>query len=74
MAHFYGTVQGDRGEASRMGGKRGGLTTQAASWQGSVRTRLYEKDGQDYALVSLEPWQGAGVSKVLYDGPVGGEK
>lgn len=41
MAHFYGTIRGQRGEASRLGGKASGLTTYAASWQGAVPGELY---------------------------------
>ena len=74
MAHFLGTVQGNRGEASRLGSKTSGLVTVAASWQGSVRTYLYERDGIDWVCVSLQPWHGKGSSRVLYDGPVSGEK
>jgi hypothetical protein len=71
VAHFLGRVAGNRGEASRVGSKNSGLTTTAASWQGAVETHLYEKDGVDYARVELRPWHGAGVSRELYNGPVG---
>ena len=75
MAHFYGTLQGQRGQASRLGSKSSGLDTTAASWQGSVRVylRYDEKLDADTVLVSLEPWHGCGISKVLYDGPIGGK-
>jgi hypothetical protein len=73
MAHFYGTVQGARGEASRLGHKNTGLNTVAASWQGAVEVDLYERDGIDWARVSLRPWHGRGKSVELYDGPVSGE-
>lgn len=71
MAHFLGTVQGSRGEASRLGGKNGGLRTCAASWQGSARCYLYEEDGVDKVKITLEPWQNKGEFKIIYDGPVG---
>lgn len=73
MAHFYGGVHGNRGQATRLGSKDSGLSTFAASWQGKVTAQLYEKDGIDYALVQLQPHMGSGTSKVLYDGPVGGD-
>jgi hypothetical protein len=41
MAHFYGTINGQRGQASRLGGKASGLTTYAASWQGAVKVSLW---------------------------------
>lgn len=73
MAHFYGAVTGKaRTEATRLGSKASGLRAVAASWEGSVVTRLYERDGIDWAEVYLSPWHGSGTSKLLYDGPVSG--
>lgn len=45
MAHFFGNVRGQRGEASRLGSKRSDLQTTAASWQGAVDVRLYHDAG-----------------------------
>jgi len=70
MAHFYGEVQGSRGPVHRLGGASSGLKTIAASYQGAVSVQLYEEDGVDMARVSLCRWQGSGVYKVLYEGPV----
>lgn len=74
MAHFYGTLQGSRGKASRLGTKRSDLSTVAASWEGAVSVCLYhnETTGQDCARVALMPWHGRGVDRVIYDGPVSG--
>ena len=72
MAHFYGTLQGSRGLASRLGGKSSGLNVVAASWQGAVSVALREVDGVDFAYVTLQPWRGNGIFKVLFDGPVSG--
>ena len=75
MAHFYGRVHGARGEATRLGHKSSGLRTTAASWSGAVEVELYtNSEGVDMARVSLRPWQGSGVSRELYSGPVGGSK
>jgi hypothetical protein len=76
MAHFYATIKGNRGLASRMGTKFGGMVSYTASWEGSVRVGLYhdEKTGQDLVRVELKPWRGEGTSRVLYEGPVGGEE
>ena len=73
MAHFYGTLQGNRGRASRLGSKDSGLDVTAASWEGSVRVYLRHEKGVDTAFVSLEPWYGKGESRVLYNGPVSGK-
>jgi hypothetical protein len=70
MAHFYGTIKGQRGEASRLGSKSSGLEVSACSWQGAVAVRLYAEDGVDMAEVSLAKHQGAGIDRVLYRGPV----
>lgn len=74
MAHFYGTLRGQRGQASRLGGKGSGLETYAASWEGAVLVRLWvdEVKGVDMCLVTLTPHKGVGTSKVLYEGPVSG--
>lgn len=73
MSHFFGKLQGNRGEATRRGDKRSGLGVRAASWEGSVKVFLYHNDeeNEDWAIVWLEPWHGAGVSTPLYEGPVG---
>jgi hypothetical protein len=72
MAHFYGKVKGQRGEATRLGGAKNGLQTTAASYAGAVKVDLFVRDGVDYAEVSLIPWLGHGTRKVLYRGPVSG--
>ena len=73
MAHFYGTLKGNRGEASRLGTKASGIRTTAASWEGAVQVLLTHEDGVDTAYVSLIPWNGKGTNKVLYSGPVSGK-
>lgn len=73
MAHFYGSIRGAHGEATRLGSKASGLATKAASWEGAVSVRLYfdETNDCDACEVSLVPHEGRGVSRVLYCGPVG---
>ena len=74
MAHFYGTISGQRGPgASRLGSKASGLAVTAASWQGAVCVQLYEREGIDYARVYLKPWHDNGSNRELYDGPVSGQ-
>lgn len=72
MAHFYGRIQGNRGEATRMGSRASGFQAYAASWEGRVSTRLWhnEERGEDWCEVSLERHHGAGSSHLLYRGPV----
>ncbi len=76
MAHFCGTVQGSRGEVSRLGGKDSGIETYAASWRGAVRVQAYydEATKTDCAVVCLEPWRGHGTHRELWRGPIDGTK
>ena len=75
MSHFYGTVRGNRGEASRGGSKKSGQRTICASWEGCVRCYAYynEQAKADWVTVVLETWQGRGQSPpvCLYRGPIG---
>jgi hypothetical protein len=70
MAHFYGTVLGNRGVVSRCGSKSSGISAQVAGWTGSVRVDLYHKDGQDCVRISKLPWRGRGSSQIIYEGPL----
>ena len=49
MAHFRGTVQGSRGEVSRLGGKEYGLHVAANGWMCGVRVWAHydEETGKD---------------------------
>lgn len=40
MAHFRGTVQGNRGEASRIGHPKDGLRTDCNGWTAGVRVQV----------------------------------
>lgn len=46
MAAFYGTVKGNRGEASRTGGKDTGISTTAQSFDGSVNVWMRYLNGE----------------------------
>jgi len=73
MARFLGTIQGQRGEASRLGSKASGLRVDASSWQGRISVFLYERNGVDMALVRFEMHHGKGTDrKIIYEGPVSG--
>ena len=74
MAHFRGVVQGNRGDASRLGSKDSGISVEAQGWEGKVIVGLYhdERAGHDMARICLAPHvNGAGTDKPIYDGPVG---
>jgi len=74
MAHFYGTVQGCRGEGTRIGTEKSGMVTYCASWDGAIRCSAYvNSKGIDCVTVEKKHWQGEGEDKLLYDGPIGKE-
>ena len=60
MSHFYGTLEGSRGEATRCGTKDSGMQAIAAGWGGAIRVDVYRQDGVDQYRVTLEPWRGSG--------------
>lgn len=73
MSHFYGTIQGNRGEATRCGSKESGMETYCASWKGAIRTYAWfnKQQNEDWVRVTKTPWQGQGEEKLLYEGPIG---
>lgn len=72
MSHFYGTIKGNRGEATRCGHRTTGLTTTAASWAGAIETHLYVNDeGLDCYRIVQKPWKGNGSYRVIAEGRVG---
>ena len=73
MAHFYGTLDGTRGQATRCGTKISGLTTRAASWDGSIVTEIwYDRElGCNRFKVSQTPWNGNGINETLTAGIIG---
>ena len=74
MAHFYGSVKGNRGEVSRCGSKNSGYTSHAASWEGAVVVNLFfnEEAQEDWAEVCLTKHKNKGRNITLYFGPVSG--
>lgn len=76
MAHFRGEVFGARSTTSRCSTKTQGLETVASSWQGAVRVDVWHdfNSGKDMVSVRLVPWFGRGITKKLYEGPIGGKK
>ncbi len=72
MAHFYGTLKGVRGEATRTGTPSSGMVTVCASWKGAIRCSAYvNEEGVDYVCIEKIRWEGQGEQLLLYDGPFG---
>lgn len=74
MSHFYGTVQGSRGEASRTGGKDAGITAVAAGWGGAVKVRVFHDadNNADRFSVQQTTWRnGRGLYEPIAEGVIG---
>ncbi len=65
MAHFYGSIQGQRGEATRLGSKNSGLRAITAGWTGAISVTLSHKDGKDVATIYRQPHQNSGGNTIL---------
>lgn len=53
MAQFRGTVEGNRGEASRCGTKGSGLEVTANGWDIGIEADLRHVNGRDEVMVYL---------------------
>lgn len=73
MAHFYGTLQGARGEATRCGNRSSGVRTVAASWRGAIQVDVFHnaETGSDEFSVRMRPWHGAGCDREIARGLIG---
>ena len=74
MSHFYGTLKGSRGEATRCGSKDSGVVTYTASWEGAVCVSAFhdEDTGKDWVSIRFTDWHGRGSRKEIYVGPIDG--
>jgi hypothetical protein len=51
MAHFYASIQGNRGEATRLGSKASGITGHIRGWNVGARVDVIHEDGKDVVRV-----------------------
>lgn len=64
MAHFYGGVHGNRGQATRLGTAGSGMNTFAQGWDLGATVRVFvDKDGKDRVSV----WLTGGTNKSTCD-------
>ena len=70
MAKFFGTVQGGRGKATRLG--HSGLSVTAQSYEGSVIVNLYEVDGAHHVSINVGEGSTSMGTYNLYRGPIKG--
>ncbi len=73
MSHFYSSIQGGRGRATRCGTKGSGLDAVAASYKGCINVTLSHDPttGKDRYHISQERWGGAGISQGIASGFLG---
>lgn len=69
MAHFYGTLQGARGQASRCGSRSSGIRASAQSYSGSVVASLEDTIAGTRAEVSIADGSSSS-GRVIYSGPL----
>jgi hypothetical protein len=65
MAQFYGEIQGNRDEASRMGTKESGFTANIRGWDVGCRVVLRHYEGEDYVSIYLTSGSNGRVSDKL---------
>ena len=53
MAHYRATIQGQRGEASRLGTKQSGIRAHVNGWDIGVYVSIQHIQGHDVVYVSL---------------------
>lgn len=53
MAHFYGGIQGNRGEATRLGTKSSGLNGFLNGWNIGINVNLNYDEEEDTDIVSV---------------------
>ena len=76
MAQFYGEVKGSGfAPIHRVGTKKSGLESIAASCEGGIRVVLThdESEGRDYARIESIQWPSRRLIEVLYEGPIASE-
>jgi hypothetical protein len=53
MAQFRAVIKGQRGEASRLGNKKSGLTAHVNGWNSGVKVECEHKNGHDCFEISV---------------------
>jgi len=69
MARFYGTVQGSRGEAYRVGHSTHGLRVTAQSFSGDLVIELFDHEGEDHVRIAARG-HGEMTGAPIYTGPI----
>lgn len=67
MAHFYGRLQGNRGEATRCGSKDSGIDATAESWSTILRVKQIHTGGSDIGIVDFTTKHGNPLFRATFD-------
>jgi len=67
MSHFYGNIQGDRGEATRGGSKDSGIAGHIRGWRTGAKIECYHDDesGKDIVRVYKTGGSGGGNRELI---------
>lgn len=72
MSHFYSSIEGNRGEATRQGTKGSGIRASCQGWEGSVIVRQYydEEHDRDMVCISVAAGSARCGDRTLWYGPI----
>jgi hypothetical protein len=72
MTDFYGTLSGGRGNTvTKCATGDNPIKAVVASCQGAVETKLtMDSNSGVIATITLIPWHGSGITRLLYQGPI----
>jgi len=66
MAHFYASIQGNRGEGTRMGSKDSGITGHIRGWNSGANVYCsVDQEGRDVVEIYATTGSGYGHSKTV---------
>ena len=68
MAHFIGKLQGNRGEATRLGSKNSGIEVDADGWNFGVSAKIFYDKDTDQDVVRIFLTGGSNGGKVKHIG------
>ena len=72
MSHYYATVEGTRGPATRQGTKNSGIRAAAQTFDGSIIVRIdYDaRNDEDVVTIGTGPGSTTAMDRELWSGPL----
>lgn len=67
MAHFYGRLIGNRGEATRCGSKDSGIRVTAESWHSVLMARQFHRNGRDRLDIDFTTKHGGHLFRATFN-------